>query len=650
MPLFQKPAVTAEDIERGKPLAIPPEEVDPMDEATWYQKVYRGDDLPQLTFRAVAMGSLLGFLLAFTNLYIGLKTGWALGVAITACILAYSMWNGLLRLRLARTPLSILETNCLQSTASAAGYSTGASMVSAIAALLILSASPARPGGEHLPWPVLAAWTFFLAMLGVCLAIPMKRTMINHERLRFPSGLAAATTLQSLYSHGGDALAKARALFIAAGVAGVTPLLMDLKLRGRGAERTPLLPAETPIFDGWLPAVGSDPLTGRRLLPSDWTWVLDHKLVMIAAGALVGLRVSVAMVVSSVLLAYWVGPVALGLRAIGQPAAAWREIGVWVGAPIMVASGLLSFAFQWRTIGRAFKQPKSAPGQTPGSTQGSAEVPGRWFVWGVLVSGLAIVFISHRYFFVPWYLGVVAVAMTYFLALVACRATGESDITPIGAMGKITQLTYGALIPQSATANLMTAAITASAASSSADLLTDLKSGYLLGADPRRQFVAQFLGIFSGTVATVMGFYLLVPDATALTGSPGHTPDFPAPSAQSWLAVARVFQDGFETLSPMARTCMVVGVLVGAALTLLERWFPKRRTFIPSATGLGLGFILPFQYPLSMLIGALATWLWHRRSRASAERLVVPLASGVVAGESIVGVLVAAANTFFLSR
>jgi len=75
---------------------------------------------------------------------------------------------------------------------------------------------------------------------------------------------------------------------------------------------------------------------------------------------------------------------------------------------------------------------------------------------------------------------------------VACRATGESDITPIGALGKITQLVYGVLIPQNATANLMTASITANAAASSADLLTDLKSGYLLGAHPRRQFVAQF--------------------------------------------------------------------------------------------------------------------------------------------------------------
>jgi uncharacterized oligopeptide transporter (OPT) family protein len=67
------------------------------------------------------MGSLLGFLLAFTNLYVGLKTGWGLGVAITACIVSFALWNACLKLGLTRTPLSILESNCLQSTASAAG-------------------------------------------------------------------------------------------------------------------------------------------------------------------------------------------------------------------------------------------------------------------------------------------------------------------------------------------------------------------------------------------------------------------------------------------------------------------------------------------------------------------------------------------------
>src|SRR4029453_12858997 len=92
----------------------------------------------------------------------------------------------------------------------------------------------------------------------------------------------------------------------------------------------------------------------------------------------------------------------------------------------------------------------------------------------------------------------------------------------------LTQLTYGALVPQNATSTLATAAVTAGAAVSSADLLTDLKAGYLLGANPRRQFIAQFLGIFTGTAATTMAYFVLIPDATAISASGFPVPRAPA--------------------------------------------------------------------------------------------------------------------------
>ena len=93
MALFQKAPTTPEELEASKPLEIEPGVVAEMDEDEWYAKAYRGDSVPQLTVRAVLMGSALGFVLAFTNLYIGLKTGWHLGVAITACILSFSIWR-----------------------------------------------------------------------------------------------------------------------------------------------------------------------------------------------------------------------------------------------------------------------------------------------------------------------------------------------------------------------------------------------------------------------------------------------------------------------------------------------------------------------------------------------------------------------------
>ena len=96
--------------------------------------------------------------------------------------------------------MTILENNCMQSTASSAGYSTGGTLVSAFAAYMLLN-----PDHPLSIWLMLA-WVFFLAVLGVTMAIPMKRQMINIEQLRFPSGIAAAETLRALHSHGDKAM------------------------------------------------------------------------------------------------------------------------------------------------------------------------------------------------------------------------------------------------------------------------------------------------------------------------------------------------------------------------------------------------------------------------------------------------------------
>ena len=103
-------------------------------ERQWYEQVYkgRGDSMRQLTVRAVVMGSLLGGVLSLTNLYIGLKAGWGFGVAITACILSYAIHTTLHRVGFAKTRMTVLENNCMQSTASAAGYSTGGTLVSVV--------------------------------------------------------------------------------------------------------------------------------------------------------------------------------------------------------------------------------------------------------------------------------------------------------------------------------------------------------------------------------------------------------------------------------------------------------------------------------------------------------------------------------------
>jgi len=177
-------------------------------ELHWYNTVYVGEGVPQFTLRSFVVGSLIGGVMSLSNLYVGLKTGWGFGVAITACVLSYAIYSALSfsAPRIFGANLTILENNAMQSTASSAGYSTGGTMVSAICAMLMVS-------GHHMPWPTLMAWTFFLAVLGTVMAIPMKRQMINIEQLKFPSGIAAAETLRSLYAASDEGRRKARALF-----------------------------------------------------------------------------------------------------------------------------------------------------------------------------------------------------------------------------------------------------------------------------------------------------------------------------------------------------------------------------------------------------------------------------------------------------
>ena len=125
-----------------KPLTL--EEQYEEDDRQWLKNVYQGD-VKQLTLRAVVMGMIIGGLMSLTNLYIGLKTGWGLGVTITACVLSFSIWK-LLRVifpKIFTTDMTLLENNSMKSTASSAGYTTGGTMVSAIAAYILIT-------GQHL--------------------------------------------------------------------------------------------------------------------------------------------------------------------------------------------------------------------------------------------------------------------------------------------------------------------------------------------------------------------------------------------------------------------------------------------------------------------------------------------------------------------
>jgi uncharacterized oligopeptide transporter (OPT) family protein len=223
---------------------------------------------------------------------------------------------------------------------------------------------------------------------------------------------------------------------------------------------------------------------------------------------------------------------------------------------------------------------------------------------------------------------------------VACRATGETDQTPIGAMGKVTQLLY-AMLPGAKgieSINLMAAGTTAAAAGAAADLLTDLKSGYLLGANPRRQFLAQFYGVFFGVLAVVPAWYLMVPDKKALEA-------FNPPATNMWRAVADLLTKGVKYLPRTAMYAIVMGALVGMILPVLEKLWPRVKPYLPSAMGLGLAWVVPFQNSFSFLIGGVIVCVWQQWKRKNSDTFAIPIASGLIAGESLMAAFIAIACT-----
>ncbi|MFI4888948.1 MAG: OPT family oligopeptide transporter [Steroidobacterales bacterium] len=590
-------------------------------EQQWYEEVYlgRGDVMPQLTWRAVLIGAGIGGLLSLTNLYVNLKAGFVFGVTITACIVSFGLWSVLQKAGLAKSQLSILENNCMQSTASAAGYSTGTTLCSAIAAYFMINGHPV-PLGQTL------VWVFFLSVLGITMAIPMKRQMINVEQLRFPTGIASAEMLHALYSKGQRSRQSARALTIAAIAAASSEFWSD----GLALVSTRLAPFGLGAFIDRLNAAVLGPAWTTRTVAFVWD------PVFIAGGVLMGLRAAASIFAGGVLCWCVFVPYLQGEGVITGHA--YRDLiqwTVWGGVSCMVSSGLFTLALQWRSITRAFSSLGAMfRNQSSALTAVDAlETPMSWFLAGLLVSLVAIAYLAKVSFGMPVWQSALAVALSFLLVFVGCRVTGETDTNPSGPMGKVTQLLFGALSPGNINVNLMSANITAGSVSASADLLTDLKSGYLLGANPRKQFLAQFAGIFVGAVTTVLAFHVLVPDVSVL----GST-KFPAPAAQSWRAVALVLSRGLGALEPVKLWSIGIGVVVGVTLTLLPRWLPKHAKWMPSAAGLGLAWTFPWYYGMLFFIGGLIGWSMERRHPKTAEIYNFPVAAGVIAGGSLMGV------------
>ncbi len=582
--------------------------------------------IPQFTIRAVLTGMVLGGGLSLCNIYAGLKIGWGFNMSIVAALLSYGFWATSSRLFGTRH-WNMLENNVNQTAASSAASISSAGLVAPIPALTMLT-------GRELTYPVLAVWCASVSVIGVIVAVGLRRQMLIVDKLPFPMGVATAETLKEMYARGAEAIVRVRMLLGAGFAAAALKVAVFVYSIPKLAFPGTLASAE----GGVLAKAG---ITGMSM--KNLTFGLDPSLLMVGMGGIIGMRASASVFLGGVFAWAVLGPIALeaGFAVPGKPEpdAVWFGPMVkwmlWPGVAMMVAASLTSFAFSWRSVVAAVRgATKAAGGNEPEDGQ-THDVPKRLFIGALLVALVVSVVCQGFFFDIRLGIATLGVLLTFLLAIVAARVAGETGITPVGPMGKVTQLTFGVIDPGNATANLMAANVTGGAASQAGDLLHDMKAGLLVGASPRFLAFSQFFGVLAGSLVGSAAYLLLVPDPTNML----LTEEWAAPAVAQWKAVAELFMKGIDAMPAGAIDAMLWAGGFGVLVAILEKTLPKGvAKLLPSPTGVGIALVIPAFYGLSMFLGALAAMIAERVSKRWAKRFVIVIAAGFVAGESLTGI------------
>ncbi|MEZ4223668.1 MAG: OPT family oligopeptide transporter [Polyangiaceae bacterium] len=587
-------------------------------------------DVAQLTLRSVLTGMGFGALLSLCNIYSGLKIGWGTNMSITAALLGFAFWQVMTRVA-KREPFGIAENTVAQTGASAGASISSAGLVAPIPALTMLT-------GQTLAWQWLATWVFSVACVGIIVGVGLRRQMLEVDRLPFPFGIATSETLREMYARGAEAMARVKALlFSGACAAALTSATELLKLEKVG-------------FPGSLAAAGALSAKGvSRLTLKNLGFALDPSLLMIGVGALIGMRACLSLLLGAVVAWAGVAPwlLAQGYVEPGKADAMWFggmvKWMLWPGVALMVSASLTSFA-----LGAA-PMLKGLVAALRGGEKGATGLPARYELSRVtylrlaLGIGLASIALQVGLFGIRWWVALFGVLFTFLLAVVAGRVAGETGITPVGPMGKVTQLAFGVVSPGDATSNLMAANVTGGAASQCGDMLHDLQAGRRLGVWPRAQALSQFMGVLAGSLAGAAAYLVLVPDPSKML----LTKEWPAPAVAQWKAVAEVFQKGLSTMPPGALSAIYVACALGVALAVAERLLPaSARRWVPSPSSMGLALVIPAYYSVAIFFGGVLAWISSRRFANWSSRFLIVIASGVIAGESLAGVVFAVKKMF----
>ncbi len=553
----------------------------------------------ELSLRAVITGTLLGILLTPSNVYAGLKIGWSFNMSIIALLVGYALWQGLAKRSCAQLPWTLHESNINQTVASAAASIISGGLVAPIPAYTLLT-------GNQLDALPMIAWVFSVSFLGIWIAWYLRPSLLNDRALKFPEGMATLETLLHIYNHGREAASRLKVLLGAA-----------------------LLSAGVKWMDTFLWAIprGSPSAQLERL-----TFTADPSLLLVGFGGIIGIRVGLTLLLGALLawggLGSWLlaqDLVTLPADSSGPQFAALVEWLLWPGVSLMVCSTLASLAIRLTALRRSTR--------SAGGTLWTVPKPGPAAAF-LLSIGL-VVSLQSLLFGINLWMALLTIPLAICLAAVAARVVGATGIPPIGAIGQLSQLSFGIVAPGQVPINLMSANTAGGAAGQCTDLMNDFKVGKAIGATPHKQVIAQVLGIFIGSIVGVFAYLALIPDPQSML----LTEEWPAPAVATWKAVAMTLSHGLDSLSASIRWAIAIGGVVGVVLGVLDSTLPAHRArYLPSAAALGLAFVLPASVSLMMALGAILTWLVSCRWPSITERFAITAAAGLIAGESITGV------------
>jgi len=308
---------------------------------------------------------------------------------------------------------------------------------------------------------------------------------------------------------------------------------------------------------------------------------------------------------------------------------------MWPATGMLVLGGLTALALRWRLLIETFVSLKDAK-------IGSDELPLGVVGIGVAVSGIALCAIQAVMLGMPVWMTLAAIVLSVPLMLVGLRVLGETNWGPISALSNMMQGVFAAIAPGNIAANMVASGTTGTIATSSEAIMQDYRAGEMIGTKPRNLTIMQLIAVPVGAAAVSWMYPALVKAFGIFdtTDASGHVikAGLTSPISNKWAGFAQILKDGASALPTSALWALIIFSILGAVFTVLEA-SPKLKKWVPSPTGIGIGMLVPFEVIFTMFVGGIIGHVWEKRAKASADIYMVPLASGLIAGEALVAVV-----------